>query len=163
MLNLARQNVILKLRGVYNLFPHLFLFLFLMSIINKSFFNSLLLGSERIPRGSANYLGSNRILQGLAAWPPLPRTTVCSQNINKQIVNISDENLTNSSFLNRYHYTESKINLKDNIEFVTEFPCLLGHPVWYIMFHVYWDTLYDTLCFMLCQQSLIGSKSLFDY
>ena len=29
----------------------------------------------------------------------------------------------------RYHYTESKNWLKDDIEFVTEFPCLLGHPV----------------------------------
>ena len=29
----------------------------------------------------------------------------------------------------RYHYTKSKNDLKDYIEFVTEFPCLLGHPV----------------------------------
>ena len=35
-------------------------------------------------------------------------TTVCSQNINKQIVNKTDENLTDYSFLNRYHYTKSK-------------------------------------------------------
>ena len=47
-------------------------------------------------------------------------TTVCSQNINKQIVNIADENLTNDSFL--------------SIEFVTEFPCLLGHPVELVFF-----------------------------
>ena len=52
-------------------------------------------------------------------------TTVCSQNINKQIVNIEDETLTDYSFLIRYHYTKSK----DDIEFVTEFPCLLEHPV----------------------------------
>ena len=55
--------------------------------------------------------------------------TVCSQNINKQIVNIADENLTVNSFLSRYHYTKSKNYLKDDIEFVTEFPCLLGHLV----------------------------------
>ena len=55
--------------------------------------------------------------------------TVCSQNINKQIVNIADENLTDYSFLSRYHYTKSKNYLKSDIEFVTEFPCLLGHPV----------------------------------
>ena len=30
-------------------------------------------------------------------------TTVSSQNINKQIVNIADENLTDYSFLSRYH------------------------------------------------------------
>ena len=55
--------------------------------------------------------------------------TVYSQNINKQNVNIADETLTGDSFLSRYHYTKSKNYLKDNIEFVTEFPCLLGHPV----------------------------------
>ena len=37
---------------------------------------------------------------------------VFSQNINKQIVNIADENLTNYSFLCRYHYTKSKNYLK---------------------------------------------------
>ena len=66
-------------------------------------------------------------------------TTVCSQNINKKIVNIADENLTDYSFLSRYHYTKSKNYLKDDIEFVTEFPCLLGHPE---LSHVYWDNLY---------------------
>ena len=40
------------------------------------------------------------------------RTTVCSQNINKQIVNIADENLKDYSFLSRYHYTKSKNYLK---------------------------------------------------
>jgi len=39
-------------------------------------------------------------------------TTVCSQNINKQIVNIADENPTDYSFLSRYHYTKSKNYLK---------------------------------------------------
>ena len=39
-------------------------------------------------------------------------TTLCSQNINKQIVNIADENLTDYSFLSRYHYTKSKYHLK---------------------------------------------------
>ena len=34
-------------------------------------------------------------------------TTVCSQNINKQNVNIVDETLTDYSFLRRYHYTKS--------------------------------------------------------
>ena len=35
-------------------------------------------------------------------------TTVCSQNINKQNVNIADETLTDNSFLSRYHHTKSK-------------------------------------------------------
>ena len=61
----------------------------------------------------------------------LLRTTVCSQNINKRNVNIADETLTGYSFLSRYHYTKSKNYLKkDDIEFATEFPCLLGHPVY---------------------------------
>ena len=57
-------------------------------------------------------------------------TTVCSQNINKQNGNIADETLTAYSCITAfsvgYHYTKSK---KDDIEFVTEFPCLLGHPL----------------------------------
>ena len=39
-------------------------------------------------------------------------TTVCSQNINKQNVNIADESLTDYSFLSRYHHTKSKNYLK---------------------------------------------------
>ena len=35
-------------------------------------------------------------------------TTVFSQNINKQNVNIADETLTDYSFLSRYYYTKSK-------------------------------------------------------
>ena len=58
----------------------------------------------------------------------LQSTTVSSQNINKHNVNIADETLTDYSFLSRYHFIKSKNYLND-IEFVTEFPCLLGHPV----------------------------------
>ena len=39
-------------------------------------------------------------------------TTVCSENINKQNVNIAGETLTDYSFLSWYHYTESKNYLK---------------------------------------------------
>ena len=60
-------------------------------------------------------------------------TPLCSQNIKKQNVNIADETLTDYSFLSRYHYTKSNNYLKDDIEFVTEFPCLLGHPVPHIV------------------------------
>ena len=41
----------------------------------------------------------------------------------------SRQTLTDYSFLSRYHYSKLKNYLKDGIEFVTEFPCLLGHPV----------------------------------
>ena len=50
-------------------------------------------------------------------------------NINKPIVSIADENLTDYSFLSRYYYTKSKNYLKEFIKIVTQFPCLLGHPV----------------------------------
>ena len=39
-------------------------------------------------------------------------TTLCSQNINKQNVNIEDETLTDYSFLSRYYYTKLKNYLK---------------------------------------------------
>ena len=52
------------------------------------------------------------------------------QNVNKQIVNIADENLTDYSFLSIGIIILNQRNIyKDDIEFVTEFPCLLGHPV----------------------------------
>ena len=35
-------------------------------------------------------------------------TTGCSQNINKQNVNIADETVTDYSFLSGYHYIKSK-------------------------------------------------------
>ena len=44
--------------------------------------------------------------------------------INKQIVKMADENLTDYSCLSRYHYTKTKKYLKK-----TNFPCLLGHPL----------------------------------
>ena len=41
-------------------------------------------------------------------------TTVCSQNINNQNVNIADETLTDYSFLSRYHYTKSKNSISNS-------------------------------------------------
>ena len=58
------------------------------------------------------------------------------QSKHKQ-TNIADETLTDYSFLSWYHYTKSKNYLKDDIEFVTEFPCLLGHPLQYILAYIY--------------------------
>ena len=57
----------------------------------------------------------------------LPSTTVCSQNINKQNVNKADETLT--AFSIGITILNQRIIHKDDIEFVTEFPCVLGHPV----------------------------------
>ena len=55
----------------------------------------------------------------------LKSTNVCRENINKQNVNIADENLTEYSLSS----VNQRIIQKDDTEFVTEFPCLLGHPV----------------------------------
>ena len=56
-------------------------------------------------------------------------TTVCSQNINKQNVNIADEILTDYSFLSWYHYTKSRNYLKMTISNSS------------LNSHVFWDTL----------------------
>ena len=50
-------------------------------------------------------------------------TYVCSQNINKQIVNIEDETLTDYSFLIRYHYTKSKDDIDIRIPMFIGTPC----------------------------------------
>ena len=49
--------------------------------------------------------------------------------INKQHVNIADETLTDYSFRSVGINILNNLFKKDDIEFVTEFPCLLGHPV----------------------------------
>ena len=51
------------------------------------------------------YLGGGYYSLRNSGLPPC--TTVCSKNINKQNVNISDETLTDNSFLTRYHYSKS--------------------------------------------------------
>ena len=78
-------------------------------------------------------------------------TTVCSQNINKQNVNIADETLIDYSFFSRYHYTKSKNYFKDDIEIVTEFPCLLGHPVYYNL-SICTEYTKDVLYFRICKK-----------
>ena len=57
----------------------------------------------------------------------------CSQNINKQNMNLADETLTDYSFLCRYHCTKSKNYLKKTISNSS------------LNSHVYWDTLYSIL------------------
>ena len=59
----------------------------------------------------------------------LKSTTVCRENINKQNVNIADETLTDYSLSGGITIINQRIIWKDDIEFVTEFPC-------------FWDTLY---------------------
>ena len=58
----------------------------------------------------------------------LQSTTVCSQHINKQNVNIADENLTDYSFLSRYHYTKSKNFLKRRYQIRHWIPMFIGTP-----------------------------------
>ena len=53
---------------------------------------------------------------------------LCSQNIIKQIVNIAGENLTDHSFLSRYHYTKSKNNLKERYRIRYWIPMFIGTP-----------------------------------
>ena len=55
-------------------------------------------------------------------------TTVCRQNINKQIVNIADENHTDYSFLSRYHYNKSKNYLKRRYRIRHWIPMFIGTP-----------------------------------
>ena len=60
-------------------------------------------------------------------------TTVCSQNINKQIVNIADENLTDYSFLSRYH-SKSKNYLKRRYRIRHWITMFIGTPcMWLIL------------------------------
>ena len=61
----------------------------------------------------------------------LLNTTVCSQNMNKQNVNIAEETLQITTFSVGITELNQRIVYRDDIEFVTEFPCLLGHPVGY--------------------------------
>ena len=55
-------------------------------------------------------------------------TTVCSQNINKQNVNIADETLTDYSFLSGFHYTKSKNYLKRRYRIRHWIPMFIGTP-----------------------------------
>ena len=55
-------------------------------------------------------------------------TPLCSQNINKQNVNIADETLTDYNFLSRYHYTKSKNYLKRQYRIRHWIPMFIGIP-----------------------------------
>ena len=55
-------------------------------------------------------------------------TTVCGQNINKQILNKADETLTDYSFLSWYHYTKSKNYLKRRYRIRHWIPMFIGTP-----------------------------------
>ena len=52
----------------------------------------------------------------------------CSQNINKQNLNIADETLTDYSFLSRYHHIKSKNYLKRRYRFRHWIPMFIGTP-----------------------------------
>ena len=51
--------------------------------------------------------------------------------MNKQNVNIAEETLQITTFSVGITELNQRIVYRDDIEFVTEFPCLLGHPVGY--------------------------------
>ena len=55
-------------------------------------------------------------------------TTVCSQNINKQNVNIADETLTDYSFLSRYHFTKLNNYLQRLYRIRNRIPMFIGTP-----------------------------------
>ena len=55
-------------------------------------------------------------------------TTICSQYINKRIVNIADENLSDYSFLSRNHYTKLKNYLKRRYRIRHWIPMFIGTP-----------------------------------
>ena len=55
-------------------------------------------------------------------------STVCSQNINEQNVNIGDETLTDYSVLSRYHNTKSKNYLKRRYRIRHWIPMFIGTP-----------------------------------
>ena len=81
-------------------------------------------------------------------------TTVCSQNINKQNVNIADETLTDYNFLSRYHYTKSNNYLKRRYQIRHRIPMFIGTPC---SINIY-STVYMYFCnqinvlYNLCQQ-----------
>ena len=52
----------------------------------------------------------------------------CSQNINKQKVNLADDALTDYSFLSRYHYTKSKNYSKRRYQIRHWIPMFIGTP-----------------------------------
>ena len=55
-------------------------------------------------------------------------TTVCSQYINKQNVNLADDTLTDYSFLSKYYYTKSKNYLKRRYRIRHWIPMFIGTP-----------------------------------
>ena len=75
----------------------------------------------------------------------LLRTTVCSQNINKQNVNIADETLTDYSFLSWYHYTKSKNYLKRRYRIRHWILLFFGTTC--IITHNYYLNLYVDICY----------------
>ena len=78
-------------------------------------------------------------------------TTVCSQNINKQNVNIAAETLTDYSFLSRYHYTKSKSYLKRRYRIRHWIPMFIGTPcIWSRFLCVLFQAKQICLIWLLC-------------
>ena len=94
----------------------------------KNWISSLLWISIVIP----NFKSHNTIIRTsqqmlvYCSFLVLLSTTVCSQNINKQNVNIADETLTDYSFLSRYYYNKSKNYLKKRYRIRHWIPMFIG-------------------------------------
>ena len=88
--------------------------------------------------------------------------TVCSQNINKQNVNIADETYTDYSFLSMYHYTKSKNYLRRRYRIRHWIPMFIGTPciVYNIFPHITSSRkLVCSVCVISSLWSLVGRKS----
>ena len=64
-------------------------------------------------------------------------TTVCSQNLNKQNVNIADGSLTDYSFLSRHYYTKSKNYLERRYRKGHWILMFIGTPCTYIIHRIW--------------------------
>ena len=92
-------------------------------------------------------------------------TTVFSQNINKQNVNIADETLTDYSFLSRYHYTKSRNYFKRRYRIRHRIPMFIGTPcISRIVFEGFWTLKGDKEIWEVLQIfKLFISNIYFDY
>ena len=68
-------------------------------------------------------------------------TPLCSQNINKQNMNLADETLTDYSFLSRYHCTKSKNYSNRRYRTRQWIPMFIGTPcIWQRRRNVPWQS-----------------------
>jgi len=81
-------------------------------------------------------------------------TPLCSQNINKQNVNIADKTLKDYSFLSRYHYAKSKNYFKRRYR-IRRIPMFIGTPC-ISKYTVMWQNIYFNLILFYLNNSSGG-------